>query len=114
VARERITEELVRHWNNLRERTGDNPSGVMHTVAEHPDLAVSLQRLHEILEQIEHHRRFSKRRFVVQAHAQFREALLDFIDRWRTYAAYGPTLVRGRGLRPAVSRVDRTNGKPSK
>ena len=88
MAREQITEEFVRHWNDLRARTGNNPSGVMRALAKHPDLAVSLQRLHEILERVEHHRKFDQRRLIVQAHLKFPEAFRDFKERWRPYA-YG-------------------------
>ena len=85
---EQITKEFVRHWNDLRARTGNNPSGVMRALAKHPELAVSLQRLHEILEGFEHHRKFDQRRLIVQAHPKFPEAFRDFKERWRPYA-YG-------------------------
>jgi hypothetical protein len=88
VAREEITEEFVRHWSNLRARTGDLPSGTVRALGKNPDLAVSLQRLHEILERLEHHRRFGRRRLIGPVHPKFPEAFRDFEDRWRPYA-YG-------------------------
>ena len=89
MAPQRITDEFVRHWKHLRDRTGDNPSAVMPSLAKHPELGVSLERLLEILDRVEDHRRFSKHRFIVQAHPEFRKALLDFMHRWPRIYAYG-------------------------
>jgi hypothetical protein len=61
----------------------------MSALDRHPELAISLERLQAILEQVEHHRRFSERRFIVQAHPEFRKALLDFMDRWPHIYAWG-------------------------
>jgi hypothetical protein len=88
MAQEQITEEFVRHWKNLRDRMGNNPSGVVRALGKNPDLAVSLQRLHEILERVEHHRRFARIRLIGPVHPRFPEAFRDFKDRWRPYA-YG-------------------------
>jgi hypothetical protein len=79
----RVTEDFVHHHRNLRERTGNNPSGARRALDKFPDLAYSIGRLREIYEQLNRHRRFGARRFVVQAHPEFQRAFKDYRDRWR-------------------------------
>lgn len=87
MARTRLTEEFVHHFRHLVERTGNHPSGVIRALDKHPDLAVSVERLHEIQKRVETHRKFSKHRLIVQAHPDFPKAFKDFQERWpRAYA----------------------------
>jgi hypothetical protein len=82
LARSRATEDFVQHWQHLRDVTRDNPSGVRQALDEHPDLDRSIERLHDIEEQVDRHRKYANRRFIVQAHPEFRTAFLDFKQRW--------------------------------
>lgn len=87
MARIRITEDFVRHYRLLIEQTDGDPSKVRRALARDQNLATSISLLHEIQERVEHNRRFGPRRYIVQAHPDFRPALEDFRERWSQ--AYG-------------------------
>jgi hypothetical protein len=117
VARE-ITEEFVRHFRHLVERTGNHPSAVMRALDKHPELAISLERLRAIAELVEHHRKFSERRFIDHAHPGFRKALSDFKEHWaaapRTYAVHRYWLAVVKDfLRHYRVLVEKTEDRPS-
>jgi hypothetical protein len=103
VALLRITEEFVRHHRLLVERTKNNASAVLAALDEYPELAASIERLHESEGAIDWHRKFGRRRFIVQAHEEFRIRLLDFGKRWAS--AYDE--LRGRTYQQAMLRISR-------
>jgi|SRR5271155_1119652 len=76
----RVTEEFVRQYRLLIERTGDDPGKLAGALDENPELARSIVRLYEIQQQFE--QRGGRRPFVVQADPNFRRAVKDFPDRW--------------------------------
>jgi len=75
------TEEFVLFYRLLKERTADDPSRVAAALDEFSDLAAGIVRLHEIKRAYEWHQDFSARRFIVQAHPEFSDAVDDFHGR---------------------------------
>jgi hypothetical protein len=84
VARgDEATAEFVRHYRLMIERTEDNPEELCRAFDEHPDLSPAIKRLGEIFVRFGRHRKTAQRRYVVQAHPEFRDAFKDFDERWR-------------------------------
>ena len=81
---QRVTEDFVRHYKRLV-KASDNPSSssICRALDHDPELLESIRELHRIWLKIEHHRHFSKRRFTIQAHDDFKSALDDYGSRWR-------------------------------
>src|SRR6266851_2399264 len=95
------TAEFVLLHRLLIERTADDPNTVAAALDEFSDLAVCIERLHEIKRAYERQQDFSPRRFIVQAHPEFSDAVYDFQDRWAN--AYDE--VRARIYNQAALRV---------
>lgn len=79
---QRITEDFVRHYKLLIERTGNSPHGVRHALERQPDVAISIRELDRIWHVIENHRKRSKRRWLVQTDPRFPRTLDDYGVRW--------------------------------
>jgi hypothetical protein len=101
VTWEQATAEFVRHYRLMVERTGDDPGGLTRALGEHPNLGASIKRLGGIVLAFDRHRRTAQRRYIYQAHPEFREALKDFDERWRR--SYNE--IRDRMYSHAVSRI---------
>jgi hypothetical protein len=82
----RVTEEFVKHHNLLASLCGNSPSNVDAALSRNEQLAASIRQLDEMWHIVEQHRRFSKRRFIIQAHPKFRRALDDYEKRWKNKA----------------------------
>jgi hypothetical protein len=78
------TEEFVRHYRLLIERTKNDPARLLEAADEFPDLAACIDKLHEIDQAVEWHRHFGNSPFIVQTHPEFRRAVGDFRSRWAT------------------------------
>ena len=83
MARQRLTEDFVRHYEVLRDRTGNNPFGIRGALTKNPQLAVSIRELDRLWDAFEEHRKFSKHRFIVQAHPKFDSSFRAYQARWR-------------------------------
>lgn len=81
MARQRITEDFVKHYRLMRDRC-HSPEGVRVALDRDPQLSVSIKELYRIWHLIEQHRRMSRRRFIVQAHKQFAQAFEDYRENW--------------------------------
>jgi hypothetical protein len=83
MAKQRVTEDFVRHYELLRDRAGNTPFGVQRALDRDPQLAVSIRELDRIWRLIQEHRRKSKRRVIVQTHPKFPAAAADYLKRWQ-------------------------------
>ena len=82
----RPTEDFVRHYDLLVSRTGNSPNGIRAALNRDDHLAESIRELDNIWWIVERHRRFSQRRFIVQAHPRFRRAFDAYTARWHDHA----------------------------
>jgi hypothetical protein len=80
---QRVTEDFVRHYNLLIEKTGNSPHGVSRALDRDGNIAASIRELYRIWTLVERHRLHSKLRFLVQTHGSFPTALDDYERRWR-------------------------------
>jgi len=95
VTIEQLTEEFVRHYNNVRKLTADKQDRLITALDEHPGLGASLRRLGKIFVWRNQFRKFSDYRYIAPAHPRFGEALKDFEERWRDpYNEYRDWLYR--------------------
>lgn len=83
---DRPTEDFIRHFKFLRERTGNSPNGIRGALNRDGQLAVSIRELDNIWQRIERHRRFSKRRFIVQSHRKFLADFRNYEKEWKDRA----------------------------
>lgn len=108
MALERVTEEFVRHYKALRDRSGNSPNGVRAALEKHPELAVSVRELDRIWSSFVEHRKFAKFRFIIQSHPEFYRAYRDYERHWK--GAY-PALLDWEdiqaGVEPLSARIDR-------
>jgi hypothetical protein len=79
----RPTEDFVRHYELLKSRTGNSPNGARAALNSDAQIAVSIRELERLWRLVDEHRRFSKRRFIVQADPRFRRAFDDYEARWK-------------------------------
>lgn len=86
MARQRITEDFVKHLSILKERSGNSPQGIKRALECDHQVASSIRELETIISLIEWHRNNSKHRFIVQAHPKFSEVLKDYRERWQVSA----------------------------
>src|SRR5438552_11334214 len=82
MVREGPTEEFVRHYRCIVDKTVGNPDRLPQALDEHSQRGLSLRKLGEIFRQVEHGRKYSSRRYIRGAHPEFRDALRDFKERW--------------------------------
>jgi hypothetical protein len=82
----RPTEDFIHHYDLLVSRTGNSPNAVRAALNRDDQLAASVRELDDIWQLVERHRRFSKRRFIVQAHPKFWRAFDDYEKRWKEHA----------------------------
>jgi len=82
VARQRITEDFVKHFELLKSRTGNSPHYLWRALDRDPQLAVTVQELDRFWDAIERHRKTSSRRVIVQAHPKFHQAAKEYEQRW--------------------------------
>jgi|SRR5271165_3818869 len=82
----RLTEDFVGHYDLLISRTGNSPNAVRAALIRDGQLAVNIRELDYVWQLVEQHRRFSKRRFIVQAHPEFCRAFSDYKERWKDRA----------------------------
>ena len=75
-------DEFVRCHRLLTDRTGNDPNRLIGLFDEFPDLAGCMARLHEIDQEMQRHRNFGERPFIVSDHPDFGSALKDFRERW--------------------------------
>jgi hypothetical protein len=101
MAGERPTEEFVRHYRRIVDKTAGHPDRLMRALDEYPQLSLSLRRLGEIFRLVDHHRRYSPPRYLREAPRGFPEALKNFKERW--IAAYNEC--RDRMYMQALSRI---------
>jgi hypothetical protein len=83
LARQRITEDFVKHLNLLKQRSGNNPRGIRSALERDPQVAISIRELLTASRTINWHENNSNLRFIPQAHPMFSEALEDYRKRWR-------------------------------
>jgi hypothetical protein len=83
VTIQQLTEEFVRHYDNVLKLTANNPDGLRSALDEHPGLGASLGRLGKIFVWRNQYRWFSGKRHIAPAHPRFGQALKDFEERWR-------------------------------
>jgi len=83
---QRITEDFVRNFDLLKSRTGNSPHNLGNALKRDGQLAVTIQKLSYLWSHIQERRRFSRRRFIVQAHPKFHDAFTDYEARWRDKA----------------------------
>ena len=74
----RLTEDFVRHYNLLIRSTGNSPNGIRAALNSDGQIAVSIRELDRLWRLIDKHRRFSKRKFIVQADPRFRRAFDNY------------------------------------
>lgn len=79
---QRITEDFVKHYQLLVEKTGNSPHNLSGALDRYDNLATSIRELDRIWRMVENHRMVAKRRFIVQAHPKFWKALKDYRARW--------------------------------
>ena len=79
---QRLTEDFVRHYELLCDRTDNSPDKIRQALECDSSLCVSIRELDLIWHRIEQHRRTSRRRFIVQTHPKFPEHLNDYRARW--------------------------------
>lgn len=84
MAKQRITEDFVRHFRLVKERTGNSPFNIARALDRNPDLGVSIRELYRLWRIIEQHRLTSKRRVILQTHPDFPAALNDYRERWQS------------------------------
>jgi len=82
MARQRITEEFVKHLNLLKHRSGNSPYNIRPALDRDPQVANSIKELWNLLYFIDWHENHSNIRFIVQAHPDFSKALKDYRERW--------------------------------
>ena len=81
MSRERSSHEFVRHYRQLITLTGDDPSRLAGAVGQHPELAIALKRLSEVIGLIDRYGKSARYRdFPV--HPQFVKVRNDFDERW--------------------------------
>jgi hypothetical protein len=103
VAKERPSEEFVRHFHNVVKLTAGNPNRLISALDEHPGLDASLKRLGEVLLLVKHRRKYAPRRYIRNAPPGFWEALKDFEAQWTgPYNEY-----RDRMYMRALSRISK-------
>jgi len=83
MTREDPVAEFVRHYCQMVEATGNEPSRLSSAFDEHPNLGASIKRLGEIYLAVDRHRRTARRRYFGSTHSQFRAMLNDFGERWK-------------------------------
>ncbi|MGQ0446334.1 MAG: hypothetical protein ACT4O2_14725 [Beijerinckiaceae bacterium] len=86
MAGQRITEDFVKHFKLLKERSWNSPHNVRRALQRDPQVATSIRELDRISSQISRFENYSKWRFIVQAHPEFSKAWRDYRERW--YYAY--------------------------
>ena len=84
MARQRITEDFVKHLALLKEKSGNSPHGIEGALGRDPQVAISIRELLVISRAIDWHENHSKSRFIVQAHPEFPKALEDYRKRWQS------------------------------
>ena len=81
VSKERSSHEFVRHYRQLITLTGDDPSRLADAVGQHPELAIALKRLSEVIRLIDRYGKCARYR-AFSVHPQFVKARSDFDERW--------------------------------
>jgi len=82
MARQRITEDFVKHFDLLKSRTGNSRHNLWRALDRDPQLAVTINELDRYWEAVERHRKTSPRRFIVQAHPKFHHAITEYGQGW--------------------------------
>lgn len=82
MAAQRITEDFVKHFQLLSDRTGNSPHNLHRALDRDENLAASIRELDRIWRMLEEHRRISKRRFIVQVDPKFWKALKEYSMKW--------------------------------
>jgi hypothetical protein len=93
MAQQRTTENFVKLLQELEAKTAGNPTMLM--TLRHSDASVEIivNELHALFGQIEHHRKHAKKRYIVQAHPQFLEALNQYRTKWSSsWLTYYPEI----------------------
>jgi hypothetical protein len=84
VAGQRITEDFVKHFKLLKERSGNSPLNIRRALERDPQVADAMRELESILFRIDRHENHSNFRFIPQAHPEFAKALDDYRKRWQS------------------------------
>jgi hypothetical protein len=105
----RPTEDFVRHYDLLVLRTGNSPNAIRAALNRDGQLALSIRELDDIWRLVEQHRRFAKRRFIVQTHPKFCQVFNDYEARWKDRAmmAVMDWEAEQRGEEPISQIIDR-------
>ncbi|MGC2223122.1 MAG: hypothetical protein WA624_12525 [Methylocella sp.] len=110
MARQRSTEDFVKHLNLLKQRSGNNPRGIRSALERDPQVAISIRELLTASRTIDWHENNSNLRFIPQAHPKFSEALEDYRKRWR-HSAWITLLdweAERAGRETLTARIERT------
>jgi hypothetical protein len=89
--------------------TGNSPNNIRTALNRDGQLAVSIRELDDLWQIFEQHRRFSKRRFILQAHPEFGRALDGYESHWkyRAMMAVRDWEAEQRGDEPPSRTIDR-------
>lgn len=75
-------QEFIGHYGYIKDKTGDNPGKLVHTLDDDPKISLALRKLGEIRRAVNQYWKASQPSYMEQAHPDFAEALRDFDERW--------------------------------
>jgi hypothetical protein len=82
MSRQRVTEDFVKMFRALESATTSNPQKLEEALRSDPSLTHIVRELHTLFLRIENHRKYSKRRVILQAHPEFLDAIVRYRGSW--------------------------------